>query len=276
MKELIINCTYDSTLEFSELTDFQGKLKHRDMSDVNKIIKSLEKYGFSFPFFVWKNENKNYVLDGHGRLLALKQLEKDGVKIPKLPVVYVNCKDEKDAKDLLLRLNSSYGKMSKKSVLDFIGANVYLDLDNFELPSFTLDLKSPLEQIDDAYKEALAKRDYVSPTTHATDPVIEIKLENEPTESIDFHNANIEVELDKPEERDNNSNCSKTGEIYYLNDTAIMCGDKNNKIHTEKLLNCTQKYKVMESSPLYVDVIRKVYTKYCKMNNLPLPKDGLK
>ena len=69
-----INCTGSDTIQLHELTEFQGELKERSAGDVEKIIKSIKKHGFSFPFFVWKNDGKNNVIDGHGRLKALQQM----------------------------------------------------------------------------------------------------------------------------------------------------------------------------------------------------------
>lgn len=183
-------------------------MKTRNSKDLEKIIASIETYGFSFPFFVWKKGKINYVLDGHGRLKALTKLQEDGVEIPSLPVVYLKCKTEREAKDLLLRMNSNYGKMTRQSVLDFIGEDVDLDLDNFELPSFSLYLKNPFDDIDDSYKKAIEKRDTVSPTTKATRPVIEEDLSEESAEELANNDTfwatevnNFEIIEDNSEEK---------------------------------------------------------------------------
>ena len=125
-----IRCTTEDHLELGELTEFQGGLKSRTDADYAKIITSIKKYGFSFPFFVWSHDGINHVLDGHGRLGALQLMQSKGEVIPPLPVVYVNCKDEEAAKNLLLRLNSQYGTMTVDSVLDFMEG---LEFDPLEL-----------------------------------------------------------------------------------------------------------------------------------------------
>lgn len=157
-----INCETKDTLKFEELKEFQGGLKARDDSDINKIVKSIKKFGFSFPFFVWKHDGINHLLDGHGRYRALKKLDSLGFIIPALPVVYVNCKDERDARDILLRLNSSYGKMSAESVREFIG-DFDIDVENFELPSGTIKFDEELPDIDFGDGESDDEED--SPTT---------------------------------------------------------------------------------------------------------------
>ncbi len=134
-----VKCKTQDYLDLSELTEFQGGLKERDEADFSKIEKSIKQYGFAFPFFVWKHENKNFVLDGHGRFGALQRMVSKGEKLPKLPVVYVDCKDEDSARNLLLRLNSQYGKMTAETVLEFM-EGFTLDIEDLALPAGTLDL----------------------------------------------------------------------------------------------------------------------------------------
>ena len=145
-----INCTGSDTIQLNELTEFQGELKERSAGDVEKIIKSIKKHGFSFPFFVWKNDGKNNVLDGHGRLLALKQMAAAGEEIPALPCVYISAKGEAEAKEKLLKLNSQYGHMTADSVAAFLG-DIKIDFDELALPDGVLDLGKlePEETKDD-------------------------------------------------------------------------------------------------------------------------------
>lgn len=135
-------CECKDFLALGELTEFQGKLKTRTEFDVDKIVRSIRKYGIAFPLFVWRHDGINHCLDGHGRLLALKRMAGDGDTIPPLPVVYVDCKDERSARDLLLRLNSHYGTMTKESVLEF-AAGFDLDLGDFDLPAGVIDFDVP-------------------------------------------------------------------------------------------------------------------------------------
>ncbi len=50
-KSIKITCETKDSLLLKDLTEFQGELKARDEKDVDKIVKSIKKYGFSFPFF---------------------------------------------------------------------------------------------------------------------------------------------------------------------------------------------------------------------------------
>lgn len=140
-----INCTGSDTIQLHELTEFQGELKERSAGDIEKIIKSIKKHGFSFPFFVWKNDGKNNVIDGHGRLKALQQMAAAGEEIPALPCVYISAKDEAEAKEKLLKLNSQYGHMTAESVAEFLDG-LEINFDEIALPDGLLDLSTLNEE----------------------------------------------------------------------------------------------------------------------------------
>ena len=119
MKTIKITCESKAKLPLVELTEFQGDLKYREKIDIERVQKSILKYGFSFPFFVWQNGKHNFILDGHGRKLALKKLWSEGYEIPELPVVYISAENETDAKEKLLRINSRFGDITQESLSGF-------------------------------------------------------------------------------------------------------------------------------------------------------------
>ena len=119
-KTIKIQCQGADTLPLDAIVEFQGNLKKRGKKEIDLMIKSIETYGFSFPFHVWQNGGQNHCLDGHGRILALSEMRKRGTDLPLFPVVYVEAQDEAEAKNKLLRLNSQYGAMSIDSVLEFV------------------------------------------------------------------------------------------------------------------------------------------------------------
>ena len=138
IKTISIKCDCKDFLKLEDMTVMQGNLKERNDTDYEKIKKSILTYSFSFPFFIWKSGKTNYLIDGHGRFATLCKMQKDGYIIPPLPVVYISCKDKKDAKQKLLRLNSQYGKMTKESVLEF-AEDIDLNFDEIALPDTTID-----------------------------------------------------------------------------------------------------------------------------------------
>lgn len=168
-----VKCKTQHTLPLEDLTEFQGNLKERDNVDIGKIIKSIKKHGFSFPFFVWNHDAINHVLDGHGRLKALQQMVAHGENIPELPIVYVDCRDEADAKELLLKLNSQYGKMTAESIKDFLG-DLQIDFTELAIPDGFLDLSTleePKEKTDD---DEAPEIDYEEPAQSEQGQVYEL------------------------------------------------------------------------------------------------------
>ena len=126
-----IKCTGTEELPLDKIKEFQGVLKKRTKAQKEKLLESLKTYGFSFPFFVWKNEGINWCLDGHGRLEVLNSLlNKD--QLPTFPVVYVQAEDEAEAKKKLLQLNSQYGEIDTEGLQEFIDG-IDIDMSEFEL-----------------------------------------------------------------------------------------------------------------------------------------------
>ena len=148
-KTIEIKCTTQDHLNLAEMTELQGTLKERTDIDYDKIKLSIIKYGFSFPMFIWrdKKDKKNYLCDGHGRFATLCKMQKDGYEIPDLPVVYIECKDKKEAKQKLLRLNSQYGKMTRESVLEF-ASGLDLNFEELALPDTMIDFSDAEEAQD--------------------------------------------------------------------------------------------------------------------------------
>jgi hypothetical protein len=111
-KEIKITCKAADGMALDELYEFQGELKTISDDELEKLKKSILKYGFSFPVFVWENK----ILDGHQRLKAVRQLVEQGYKIKdnKLPVVRIEAKDEKEAAEKLLLINSRYAKIDQE------------------------------------------------------------------------------------------------------------------------------------------------------------------
>ena len=147
IKTISIKCETKETLNIAEMKVFQGALKERTDVDYDKIKLSIIKFGFSFPFFLWKDKDgNNYLIDGTGRFETLCKMQKDGYLIPDLPVVFIQCKDKKEAKQKLLRLNSTFGKLTKESVLEF-AEDIDLNFDEIALPDTVIDFTDQAGEI---------------------------------------------------------------------------------------------------------------------------------
>lgn len=119
MAEIEIKCTGTDIVPFRQLKDFQGDLKTITDDNLEKLKNSIIKNGFCAPVFVWKNKDKNYLIDGHQRLKALNSLFADGYTIPDIPIVYITADSKKDAKKKLLYISSQYGQFTIDGYADF-------------------------------------------------------------------------------------------------------------------------------------------------------------
>lgn len=157
-----ITCETKDHLQLNELTEFQGGLKTRDDDDVAKIRRSIDKYGFATPLFVWKHDGINHVLDGHGRIKTLKAMQAAGEEIPAPPIVYVDCKNTESAKNLLLRINSTYGEMTAKSIKTFL-SGIQININDIKLPSGIIDLVLLDQQKQSEIKNTLREQFLIPP-----------------------------------------------------------------------------------------------------------------
>ena len=120
MKTIKITCDGTDYVDFKILIPFQGHLKTLSEENLEKLKKSIIKYGFTVPAFIWQSGKKKYILDAHQRQLALKSLFEDGYTIPDIPIVYIQAKNKTEAKEKLLHITSQYGEFEKEGLDDFL------------------------------------------------------------------------------------------------------------------------------------------------------------
>lgn len=115
MKEIKVKCKGSRSVPLNELINFQGNLKELQESEYIKLKNLILKYGFRFPVIVWNNK----IIDGHSRVLVLKDLIKEGWQISDIPVADIEAKNEKEAKKALLDFNSRFGKITNDGLYEF-------------------------------------------------------------------------------------------------------------------------------------------------------------
>lgn len=125
MSRLIkVNVRSASEIELDKLEAFQGELKRLDREEYEKLRKTLDEDGISLSLHVWQNRGKNYLIDGHQRVAALKLMrDTEGFKVPKIPVSLVKAKDMKDARRKVLLAISQHGKLTDKSLHTYMAEN---------------------------------------------------------------------------------------------------------------------------------------------------------
>jgi DNA modification methylase len=136
-KEIPIKCKGNRYLSHEVLKDFQGNLKKITKENLEKLKKSIIQNGWVAPVFVW---NGNYILDGHGRLKALRELIKEGYSIGKIPVADIEAETKEEAGKILLAINSHYQEITEEGLKEFIADfNIDIEsLNDFILPDVNI------------------------------------------------------------------------------------------------------------------------------------------
>lgn len=118
---ITVNCSSPTTIKLSDLTPFQDDLKKRDQVDILNLAKSLSDEGMMMPFAIWQHNGKNFILDGHGRLAALTELalQDNDILSQDFPCIVIAAPTEIVARQALLQITSSYGKITKKGAIKF-------------------------------------------------------------------------------------------------------------------------------------------------------------
>jgi len=159
MKKIIqITCKGHSQIKPDELKEFQGNFKTLSDENYQKLKSAISdsKIGFSFPIFVWKNKNQNYIIDGHQRLITVRRMIEEGwiIQGGKLPVDWIEAPDIKTAKKKVIMAISQYGEYNEESFLEFLQTaeidfeelKDQVDLPLIDMDQFALDWKESYGQ----------------------------------------------------------------------------------------------------------------------------------
>lgn len=140
MDALKITCDVQNRANYTSLLPVQGELKSLSVESYEKLKKSILKHGIHSPIFVWDHDNKLNILDGHQRVRAYGQLEKEGFVIPPVPIVKIQASDIKKAKEILLTLVSQYGKINSDGLYEFANEAglEFPDLKEYDFPDFDI------------------------------------------------------------------------------------------------------------------------------------------
>jgi hypothetical protein len=116
-----IKCKTEDTITLTALRQFQGTLKKRSESDITALIQSLNEDGLLMPFALWQHDGQCSILDGHARYEAMIRMAIDDPNVlsMELPIILIDVATEDEAKKALLQITSSYGRVSKKGLVNF-------------------------------------------------------------------------------------------------------------------------------------------------------------
>lgn len=111
--------------DYRKIVPLQGNLKDLTRTNYDKLKKSISDDGLIVPVFLWQQPDGELgIMDAHQRQRLFTQEEavfvyEDGVPSYEIPYVLIDAKDEKDAKQKLLKISSQYGVVTKEGFDEF-------------------------------------------------------------------------------------------------------------------------------------------------------------
>lgn len=120
------------SVKFTELLPFQGNLKKRSDEDIQKLASSLQTDGLLMPFVVWVKNELKYILDGHARHQAIQYIAETEPEVlsQEYPVIVIEAETLEEAKNALLQISSSYGKITPKGLTEFLATAPNIKIEN--------------------------------------------------------------------------------------------------------------------------------------------------
>lgn len=123
-KAVRIACRGARLAALEELTPLQGSLKELSRDSYEQLRQGLIKYGYCFPIKVWEDaKGKLWIVGGHQTALTLGEMKIEGYQVPRLPISLIEARSKKEARRLVLVDASSYGKIDKQGLYEFMIAD---------------------------------------------------------------------------------------------------------------------------------------------------------
>lgn len=129
----VINNNNLPTAPITELNILQGSLKFLSENNYKKLKKSIEKYGFYIPVYVWIDEDgKKWLLDGTQRYNVLTT---EGWFEP-IPYLIIKAPNMATAAERLLTVASQYGTTTQEGLDEFIAKFELPEIETLEMVNF--------------------------------------------------------------------------------------------------------------------------------------------
>lgn len=123
-------------VSINDIKPYEKNAKLHPEKQVEQIKKSIEQFGMNDPIGIWKNE----IVEGHGRLLALKELGYEEV-----PIIRLDHLSDEERKAYIL----THNKLTMNSDFDIDILNEELDdIINIDMSDFGFDLEIEIDDQD--------------------------------------------------------------------------------------------------------------------------------
>lgn len=208
--EIKIICNAADCISLEDLSNFQGEIKKISKKNLSKLKESIIKYGFSAPIFVWKHRGKNFIIDGHQTIKAIKALKLSGYTIPPLPVAFIEAENKAEAKEKLLQITSQYGEYDLEALDSWINDIDEIIRDSIRLVDSSLNIKKKTTSKDEnvSFIDSITKiGDVWELNNHklicddsfsiGTLPKYDILIYDPPYERVEFYNLIPEYQKGK-------------------------------------------------------------------------------
>lgn len=130
-------------ISIDKIKPYKKNARKHNKESIDVIANSIEEFGMADPIAVWGKDN--IIIEGHGRLLALKKLGYD-----KIPVIHLDYLTDEQRKAYTL----AHNKTAEASEWDFdllgdeIDSIFSIDMSNFGFGSMDIDLEEPEEETE--------------------------------------------------------------------------------------------------------------------------------
>lgn len=116
-------------VEWAALVPVQPEdLKEMSVDEGGRLRESILARKFNQPFYVWQPRKAGvvYCVDGYHRTLILKEMEREGISIPKrLPAIFVKAKNRKEAVALVLQYSTQAAKTTGDGIYHMLSVEEF-------------------------------------------------------------------------------------------------------------------------------------------------------
>lgn len=142
------------TMRIDDLIPYVGNAKQHTDKQVDQIAASISEFGMNDPIAIWHNPDGDpIIVEGHGRLLALKKLGRETVECINLDHL---TDSQRKAYTLIhnqLTMNTGFDLEKLSIELENVSSDFDMDFYGFNLPEIDFDMNKVPDLSEDEYDE---------------------------------------------------------------------------------------------------------------------------